>query len=138
MVMPYASKSFHVVTCALATHHMDVEKLICEMHRILRNNGRLSIADVGASAAWKFPGVKLLLRLAAFVYFLFKETLNRAWAEAGAISKIRSIEEWNQILYKIGFRDIEFVKLKSRFFWIPEPYIITAKKLEERRNDQDQ
>jgi ubiquinone/menaquinone biosynthesis C-methylase UbiE len=129
MEIPYAGESFRVVTCALATHHMDVEKLICEMHRILQDGGRAVIADVGASAAWKLPGIKLLLRLAAFIYFLFKETLNRAWAEAGAISKIRSIEEWNEILHSIGFRDIRFTKLKSRYFWIPEPHIINAIKL---------
>jgi ubiquinone/menaquinone biosynthesis C-methylase UbiE len=137
MEMPYTSQSFNVVTCALATHHMDVEKLISEMYRILQNGGSLSIADVGASAVWKLPGIKLLLRLAAFVYFLFKETLNRAWAEAGAISKIRSIEEWNEILHNIGFTDIKFTKLKSKHFWIPEPHIISAIKLQERKNDQN-
>jgi ubiquinone/menaquinone biosynthesis C-methylase UbiE len=129
MEMPYAGESFQVVTCALATHHMDVDNLTYEIHRILQDGGRVAIADVGASAVWKLPGIKLILRLAAFVYFLFKETLNRAWAEAGAISKIRSIEEWNEILHSIGFSEVKFTKLKSRYFWIPEPHIINAIKL---------
>lgn len=126
MEMPYKNESFNVVTCALATHHMDVETLISEIHRVLNRKGRLSIADVGASNYWQLPGIKFILRVAAFVYFLFKETINRAWAEARAISKIRNIDEWNEILHNIGFREIKITKLRSKYIWIPEPIIIQA------------
>lgn len=135
MAMPYTDQSFNLITCALATHHMDVEKLVHEMYRVLENGGRLSIADVGASGFWVLPGIKSLLRLFAFIFFLFRENLNRAWAEAGAISNVRSIEEWNEILLNIGFREIKFTKLKSKHFWIPEPHIISAIKKQERKND---
>lgn len=130
MEMPYTGQSFNLVTCALATHHMDVEKLVHEIYRVLKNGGSLSIVDVGASPFWKLPGIKLIIRLVAFIFFLFRENLNRAWAEAGAVSKIRSIDEWNQILLNIGFREIKITKLKSKHFWIPEPHIISAIRLQ--------
>ena len=129
MEMPYKNESFDVVTCALATHHMEVETLISEIHRILNREGRLSIADAVGSNYLQLPGIKFILRLAAFVYFLFKETINRAWAEARAISNIRNIGEWNDILHNTGFREIKITKLKSKYFWIPGPIIIQAKKI---------
>jgi hypothetical protein len=38
------------------------------------------------------------------------------------------MDEWNEILHQNGFRDIKITKLKSKYFWIPEPHIIIAKK----------
>ncbi len=126
MEVPYANGSFELVTCALATHHMDVKLLLSESWRILREDGMLSIADVGGSNLWELPVVKFVLRIAAFVYFLFKENINRAWAEAGAVSNVRSGEEWFELLVEAGFRDIKITKLKSKHRWIPEPLVIQA------------
>ncbi len=124
--IPYASASFDLVTCALATHHMDVKLLLSETCRILCKGGMLSIADVGGSNLWKSPIVKFLLRLAAFVYFLIKENMNRAWAEAEAVSNVRSKEEWFELLVEAGFQDIKITKLKSKHRWIPEPLVIQS------------
>jgi len=129
MSIPYASESFDLVTCALATHHMDVKLLLLESGRILRENGILSIADVGGSSLWKLPIVKFFLRIAAFVYFLFKENLHRAWAEADAVSNVRSKEEWFDLLTEVGFGNIKITKLKSKYHWIPEPLVIQTIKL---------
>lgn len=126
MDIPYASESFDLVTCALATHHMDVSLLLSESWRILGKNGMLSIADVGGSKLWKSPIVKFFLRIAAFVYFLFQENINRAWAEADAVSNVRSKEEWFDLLTTIGFRNIKITKLKSKYRWVPEPLVIQA------------
>jgi ubiquinone/menaquinone biosynthesis C-methylase UbiE len=126
MDIPYASESFDLVTCALATHHMDVKLLLSEAWRTLRKDGMLSIADVGGSNLWKSPVVKFILRVAAFVYFLLKENINRGWAEAEAVSNVRSKEEWFDLLIKTGFRDIKITKLKSKYRWIPEPLVIRA------------
>jgi demethylmenaquinone methyltransferase / 2-methoxy-6-polyprenyl-1,4-benzoquinol methylase len=126
MDIPYASESFDLVTCALATHHMDIGLLLSETWRILRKEGMVSIADVGGSNLWKSPIVKLFLRVAAFVYFLLKENINRAWAEAKAVSNVRSKEEWFDLLIGTGFQDIKITKLKSKHRWIPEPLVIQA------------
>lgn len=124
--IPYAGASFDLVTCALATHHMDVRLLLAESWRILKQGGNLSIADVGGSDLWKSPIVKFFLRIAAFMYFLFKENIHRAWAEAEAVSNIRSKEEWFTLLTETGFRNIKITKLKSKHHWIPEPLVIQA------------
>ena len=126
MEIPYANASFELVTCALATHHMNVKLLLSEARRILSAGGMLSIADVGGSSLWEAPIVKFFLRIAAFVYFLFKENINRAWAEAGAVSNVRSGQEWLDLLIETGFRDIKITKLKSKHRWIPEPLVIQA------------
>jgi ubiquinone/menaquinone biosynthesis C-methylase UbiE len=126
MEIPYACESFDLVTCALATHHMDVRLLLSETSRILCNGGMLSMADVGGSELWKLPIVKFFLRIAAFVYFLIKENTNRAWAEAEAVSNVRSKEEWSELLIQAGFQDIKITKLTSKHRWIPEPLVIQA------------
>lgn len=126
MEIPYASGSFDLVTCALATHHMDVRLLLSESWRILRPRGTLSIADVGGSSLWKQPIVKAILRVAAFLYFLIHENSSRAWAEAEAVSNVRSQEEWTEILAATGFQKIKVKKLISKHSWIPEPLLIQA------------
>lgn len=128
MEMPYSRSAFSLVICGLATHHMEVSTLIQECHRVLRSGGRLAIADAGGSRLWKIPGVKFLLRLAAFIYFSLVENKTRAWAETGAVANVRSKEEWHQILAFSGFRGIEIQRLKSRFFWVPAPLLINAEK----------
>ena len=133
MSIPYTNASFDLVTCALATHHMDVKLLLSESQRILREKGTLSIADVGGSSVWKMPIVKFFLRIAAFIYFLFKETIHRAWAEAEAVSNVRSKEEWFDLLTEVGFENIKITKLKSKYRWMPEPLVIQAIKLSSGR-----
>jgi ubiquinone/menaquinone biosynthesis C-methylase UbiE len=128
MNMPYANSGFMQVICGLATHHMDVKKLILESYRVLRSGGKLTIADAGGSSLWKFPGVKFFLRIAAFIYFFLVENKSRAWAETNAVSNVLSKDEWNHILLNSGFRDIVILKLKSRYFWVPAPLLIKAEK----------
>lgn len=126
MEIPYTSDAFELVTCALATHHMNVRLLLSESWRILSEGGVLSIADVGGSNSWKSPVIKFFLRIAAFVYFLVQENISRAWAEAEAVSNVRSKEEWFDLLIEAGFRNIKITKLKSKYRWVPEPLVIQA------------
>ena len=128
MDMPYSGGYFTLALCCLATHHMEVPRLLGEMERVLAEGGRISIADAGGSALWRFPGVKWVIKLAAFLYFLAKENWDRAWAEAGAVSHVYSCEEWNQALLVAGFEDISVIKMKSKFFWVPSPLVLSATK----------
>ena len=133
MEMPYAPESFNLVFCGLATHHMSVPKLLSEMFRVLENGGRIAVADVGSSPLWAIPGVKMLLRIGAFVYFFMRENRDRAWAEASAISNIRTKEEWHALLVEAGFEQISVTKLKSKYRWIPDPLVVHAQKNGRRR-----
>jgi ubiquinone/menaquinone biosynthesis C-methylase UbiE len=128
MQMPYAKETFSLVICGLATHHMQVTELLQEMRRILLEGGRISIADVGGSQLWRQPIIKWLLRIAAYLYFLFKEGSARGWAEAMAVANIHSMEEWHDLLSASGFTEIKIIKLKSKYTWIPEPLMINAVK----------
>ena len=91
--------------------------------------GRLSIIDAGGTPFWNIPGVKLLLRLAAFIYFFLTTGSLRAWAEATAVSNVRTIEGWDSLLLSSGFTNIEVCKIKSKFAWISTPLIIQAEKV---------
>ncbi len=126
--IPINSKSFDLVTCALATHHMDVKRLLSEIYRILDLNGNVFIVDVGASKTWTNPIVRFFIQILAFIYFLFRENINRAWAEAEALPNIRTSEDWKNELKKAKFSEIKITKLKSRRLWIPDPILIQAKR----------
>jgi ubiquinone/menaquinone biosynthesis C-methylase UbiE len=126
--MPYADSIFSAVICGLATHHMDVVKMVRESYRVLKNPGSLAIGDVGGSPAWKLPGMRFLLRIIAFVYFFLAENKSRAWAETSAVANVLSSEDWTRMLQEAGFRNIVVQKLKSRFFWVPSPLLIRADK----------
>jgi ubiquinone/menaquinone biosynthesis C-methylase UbiE len=129
MDMPYHGGSFTLVICGLATHHMDVEKFVLESNRILASNGRLSIIDVGGSLIWKIPGIKSVIRLFAYFYFLLTESHARAWAESASVSNIRAKEEWQTLLINSGFKDLEIIKLSSKNWFIPSPLFIQAVKI---------
>lgn len=128
MEMPYKPEAFTLVFCGLATHHMDVPTLLTEMHRILDSDGRIAVADVGSSPMWQIPGVRLLLSAGAFVFFLLRENFQRAWAEVLAVSNIRTKEEWTALLGEAGFESIVIERLPSKYWWIPDPLIMHAKK----------
>ena len=136
MEMPYHQKSFDLVFCGLATHHMNVDTLLEEVYRVLRFGGQLSFADVGSTKIWQIPGVKWVIGLLAYFYYVIKEGANRAWAEASAVSNVRTAEEWLFLLQKYNFQNISIKQLKSKYFWIPSPLVILAQKLEEENNDE--
>jgi ubiquinone/menaquinone biosynthesis C-methylase UbiE len=133
MEMPYSDESFNIVISGLAAHHMDVKKLITEAHRVLQRGGILTIADVGGSPLWRFPGVKGLVKIAAFLYYFLKEDASRAWAEASAVSNVLSLEEWFGILSVFDFSEYTVTRLTSKYSWIPEPVIINATKSREKK-----
>ncbi len=128
MWMPYKSSSFNLILCGLATHHMQVDLLTAEIYRILQENGRFSLADVGGSKLWRNPVINFFIRILAYLYFLITENKDRAWAEASAVSNVYTADDWQQILSKAGFKQIKVTLLKSRKFWVPDPLLIQATK----------
>ena len=128
MAMPFCNESFNLVMCGLATHHMNVPRMLSEIKRVLRNGGKVSIADVGGSHLWHLFVFKVIVRVAAFLYFLAVENSTRAWAEAAAVSNIRTAEEWHAIFSQFGFVDIRITKLHSKRLWMPDPLVLEATK----------
>ena len=130
--IPLKDESFNLVTCALATHHMNVKQLLREIERVLVYEGDLLIVDVGASKTWMNPVIQFIIKTLAFLYFLVKEGASRAWAEASALPNIRTADDWQEELQIAGLSGVQIIKLKSRRLWIPDPIFIYAKKEHEK------
>jgi len=128
-VMPFPAECFDIVICGLATHHMDESQLLSEMRRVLKTGGTLTIADVAAAPHWRYPGVKSLLKIAAFIYFLSTEGVARAWAESDAVSHVHTADEWRMLLAEQDFREIEVNQLHCHRRWSPAPLILRAAKV---------
>ena len=127
MALPFSDQSFDVVVSGLASHHMDIPLMLSEMKRMLTPGGLLSIIDVGTSPLLERPVVQFIMRVAAFFFFLFRENITRAWAEAGAVTNLRTPEGWQAELRGVGFENINIKKLSSKYSWIPEPLAIQCK-----------
>lgn len=131
--MPFRQNAFDIAICCLATHHMNVEKLLSQIHASLKHGGKFHIGDVGGSEKWKIGFIRVVIKTFAFVYFLFKENLSRAKAESKAVANVMSSGEWHQCILEKGFENVKIREIRSDRFWIPNPVIIEAtKKLEER------
>jgi ubiquinone/menaquinone biosynthesis C-methylase UbiE len=128
MGMPYRSDLFDVILCGLATHHLNVPVVLAEMQRVLKSSGRLTIADVGGSALWRFPLINGFIRVATFFYFLPKEGYARAKSEAAALDHVLTEKEWRALLENLGFEKIVIQNLPVSHFWSPTPFVIQAYK----------
>ena len=124
--MPFQSQSFDHAICCLATHHMDADALLSNIHHSLKPGGALRIADAGASSKWKNRFIQLSIKMAAFLYFLFSENISRALAESAAIGNIHTSKEWEELIRNHGFVDITIEQLRSKHFWAPNPLFIKA------------
>ena len=128
MQMPYSDNTFDLVICCLATHHMSIHVMLAEMNRILKPEGTLLLADVGAGMLWKLPVYRQLIQLSTLIYFTIIEGFSRAHAEMTALPNILTQEKWSHVLVEEGFGSILITKLWRKFFWIPNPMVIQAKK----------
>lgn len=126
MSLPFSDKSFDIVVSGLASHHMNIPLMLSEMKRVLKPGGLLSIVDVGTSPLWEKKIFKAAARFIAFFYFLVKENSSRAWAEAAAVSNLRTPKGWENDLSLAGFNTIQIKKLKSKYKWAPEPLSIQS------------
>ena len=129
MAIPIASSSLNAVTCALATHHMNAAVLVGEIYRVLKPGGFLYITDVGYSSFLRLPVIGSLVKAAAYLYFLKKQSSSRAKTEMDAVQNVLTPDEWEQTLQQTGYQEISVEKIRSKFFWVPPPVQISAKKL---------
>ena len=96
--MPFKLNNFDQAICCLATHHMDATQLLTNINAALKAGGKLLIADAGASSKWKNLFIRNLIKIAAFLYFLFSENYSRALAESAAIGNVHTSSEWEELI----------------------------------------
>jgi len=125
MAMPFVEGVFDAVICGLGMHHMDVPQLLSEMRRVLKTEGELIMADVGASAFWRSSWGITLLKILLIRYGLTRRSA-RAQAEVEAFPNIRTADEWCTILSGFGFTKIEITKSWARRPWYPCALIMRA------------
>jgi len=126
--MPFNTACFDIAICCLATHHMSVDRLLSEIYFSLKPGGRLHIGDVGGSAKWKIRAIRTIIKIFAFIYFLFTENFSRARAESEAVANVMTSNEWHERIRENGFEHISIREVPSSKFWTPNPIIIEATK----------
>ena len=125
MDLPFLNRVFDGVLCALGTHHMDVPLLLAEAHRVLKTGGKFLMTDVGATPFWRSILGRLVLAILLLQYRLTNRNV-RAQAEAEAFANVRTASEWQELLTRHGFREIEIKEVPSRRPWYPCGLMIQA------------
>lgn len=128
MSMPFKRDCFEVIICGLATHHMQISRLLSEMHRVLISGGKVIIADVSGSSYWRSPAIKWMIQIATFLYFLITTNLSRARAEASAIPNVYTKDEWLKLFTDLGYIETNISQLPAKRAWIPSPLLMRATK----------
>lgn len=128
MEMPFKDNIFSLITCGMATHHMDIPKLLGEIKRVLKPGGVLTLSDIGAGQYWRYLPIKAALKMLAFFYYLPAEGFARAWAETIAVSNIYTPEKWQTMVADAGFTNIEITRMAARKFWAPAAIALRAEK----------
>jgi ubiquinone/menaquinone biosynthesis C-methylase UbiE len=129
MELPFAEKTFDLATCSMAMHHMQVEKALEEMIRVLKPGGRLVIADMGASPGWRKPAGSVLIRIALFLYQAASFFNTKSRAEAAAFGQCFTAGEWEQILSAVGLSSYRVEEhAHPRRAWYPRLLFVTAQK----------
>jgi ubiquinone/menaquinone biosynthesis C-methylase UbiE len=126
MAMPFVEGVFDAVICGLGMHHMDVPTALSEMRRVLKDDGALFIAAVGARSFWKPLWVKAIIRSITWLYFVRTDNITRAWAEATSLSNVHTADDWRTILSDVGFTKIEITESSARRRWYPCALIMRA------------
>jgi ubiquinone/menaquinone biosynthesis C-methylase UbiE len=101
--LPFASGSFDVVTCANSFHHYPrQDRAVAEMHRVLRNGGRLMLIDGYRDAPWG--------------YFIYEVCVA---AREGAIHHAKK-QELREMFTQAGLRAVAQTVFRG-----PAPFLLT-------------
>ena len=126
IVLPFSAGSFDAVTCALATHHMDVPTLLSEIRRVLRPHGQMLLADVALADFWSTRTGRFLVAGMAIAY-RWTQGRVRAQAELDAMKNMLSPEEWRTSLQNAGFSGLNLSVLPARRRWYPPGVLMRAR-----------
>ena len=122
---PFAADSFNAVICGFGTHHMDLQQMLSEVSRLLKDGGQLALAEAGAPKFWRSWWGRAFLWLSLHLYRAFSGS-PRARAEMEAVSNMRTRDEWRVMLSGAGFTGIEVRAQRARRAWYPPVLVIRA------------
>jgi ubiquinone/menaquinone biosynthesis C-methylase UbiE len=110
--LPLADSSADVVTAIQVLHHVrDQDKMISEIHRVLKPGGILVLREQDLAA-----GLKTLFDLEHLVYDCIKNNMPYDTFIANYYSNFRSADEWEDMLEKIGLKELVQIREDSRRF----------------------
>jgi ubiquinone/menaquinone biosynthesis C-methylase UbiE len=98
--LPFADRSFDLVTCRIAAHHFpDIPSFVAEVRRVLEPEGVFALVDNIEPDAESTPGfVPLELRDAAWVYNAFEKIRDPSHG------RCLGMVEWTELIEDNGFR----------------------------------
>ena len=109
--MPFPDASFDAVVSSIALHHSHVRDSLCEIARVLKPGGYLSIADPARNIRWDTPLALLMKPLLGLFYLVKKRSLTIMRAELDSMKQLFVKDEWEAMLREVGLEPLEVVEV---------------------------
>jgi len=122
--IPFKNGSFDLTVSTFALRHMEIEKALKEIRRILRNKGRIVVADICAPEKWRTSFGKV-------VSFMVKHIISGKRQHRGeSESHVLTVKEWKELFGKFEFRINRILEFPSKEApeWKPKRVIFSATK----------
>ncbi len=122
--IPFEDGFFDLTVSTFALRHMKIEKALGEMKRVLKNNGRIVIADICAPERWRTGFGKVISFMAKYIISGKKKH------KGESKSHVLTVKEWKKLLNKFEFkidRILEFPSKKNPE-WKPKRVIFSVMK----------
>ncbi len=104
--IPFSDSSFDLIISSFAIRHMKVEKALNEFKRVIKNNGRLVIADICAPDKWR-------TKIGKIIGFIFQKIIRRKY-KGEKSSKVLTVQEWNGLLENLGLQCKEILEFPGK------------------------
>ncbi len=94
--IPFDNNSFDLIVSTFSIRHMKIEKALNEFKRVMKDNGRLVLADICAPEKWRTTIGKIF-------GFLSQALIKRKY-KGEKESKIFTTQEWKELLKRLGLK----------------------------------
>jgi FkbM family methyltransferase len=122
--IPFDDGSFDLTVSTFALRHMEIEKALNEMKRVLKNKGRAVIADICAPEKWRTGFGKIISFVAKYIISGKKKH------KGESKSRVLTVKEWKGLFDEFEFklnRILEFSSKKDPE-WKPKRVIFSVTK----------
>lgn len=104
--IPNKNQIYDLITCTFAIRHMEIENALSEFKRVLKNDGKIVIAEICAPEKWRTLFGKIMA-------FFMQRIISRKY-KGETKSKVITVQEWIELLEKLELSIDKVIEFPGR------------------------